>query len=50
MEGTKRRKRRKRRKGDGRGEEVKDVGKDNKPNNSRFSQRKETAAILMEWF
>jgi hypothetical protein len=41
-------KRRKRRKGEGRGEVAKDIGKSSKPNNPRFSQRKDTAAILIE--
>jgi hypothetical protein len=44
----KRTERRKRRKGEERGEEAKDVGKDSKPNNPRFPQRKNTAAILMD--
>jgi hypothetical protein len=36
------------RKEEGRGEEAKDVGKNKKLNNPRFSQRKDTATIPME--
>jgi hypothetical protein len=33
---------------DRRGEEMKNVGKNSKPDNLRFSRRKDTTAILME--